>query len=529
MRSVSIVSFMTAISRVLGLVREQVMAYYFGTSLLKSAFDLAFIVPNLFRRLFGEGALSSAFVPIFSETLAKDGRVRAFTLARRVFALLAVALGVITLLGILLTYPLATWLPPESRWIAPLPMLRIMLPYALLICIAALLSGMLNALGRFAIPALTPFLLNAIWIIALVVVAPLISRLPEARMMVLSWAILFAGLAQILFQLPLLRREGLGWFLFHFRGLFADPQLRRVLKLMAPAALGFGIIQINVCLDKMLAFWADPTAPGALEYAERIVYLPLGMFGTAFMTVLLPTFSHQAARGDHGAMAATLERAIRNLAVIMVPCSAALMVLALPIITLIYQFKGGSFDDASAIMSSRALIAYAPGLLVFSLQKAQTPLFYGLQDLKTPVVVSLLGLLLNVTLNISSVILLPMGWKHVGIAGSTVLTSLINGVILALILRKRVGAPRMGGILAPILRAVVAASVMVLGAWQAQRWLLVGASAHLPGKFAELVAMFGAVLGGVAVYAIVMWFISRAELREMLGDFHPRFRRGQRE
>jgi len=288
---------MTAISRVGGLVREMAMAYFFGTSALKSAFDIAFTLPNLFRRLFGEGALASAFVPIFSETLEKEGKERAGQLAMRVITLLITLLGVITLGGILISFPVEQTLASESRWLIPLPLMRIMLPYALLICVAALLSGMLNTLGRFAISSLTPFLLNLIWIVTLIGIFPFLPDNPSFRIRILSWMILFAGLAQILFQLPALARAGFR-FRLCFSGLFGDKRLRRVLSLMAPAALGMGLIQINVCMDKLLAFWADASAPAALEYAERIVYLPLGMFGTAFMTVLLPTFSRQVSRGD---------------------------------------------------------------------------------------------------------------------------------------------------------------------------------------------------------------------------------------
>ena len=520
LRSVSVVSFMTAISRTLGLVREIAMAYFFGTSALKSAFDIAFIIPNLFRRLFGEGALSSAFVPVFGETLVKEGRESAYRLAVRVISFLVAVLGVITVAGLLATFPLARLLPPDSRWLIPLPMLRIMLPYALLICVAALLSGMLNTLGKFAVSSLTPFLLNLIWIGTLVVACPLLRDAPDRQILVLSWAILFAGLAQILFQLPALRRHG-----FHFRltftALLDDPKLRRVLTLMAPAALGIGLIQINVCVDKFLAFWADPAAPAALEYAERIVYLPLGMFGTAFMTVLLPTFSRQASGGDYGVMRETLERAVRNLAVIMAPCSAALVVLALPVIALIYNFKGGQFDEASGVLSARALAAYAPGLLVFSFQKALTPAFYGLQDLRTPVRVSLVGLFLNITLNVSSILILPHGWKHVGIAGSTVVTSLVNGVTLAVLLRRRIGGPRLSATARPVLKAVGCSIVMALAAWAvyAAGTRCAGGEA---GKVAQLLIMGVTVAAGMAVYGVLMVLTSKQELREMVGDFRRR-------
>lgn len=513
---------MTAISRVLGLVREIAMAYFFGTSALKSAFDIAFIIPNLFRRLFGEGALSSAFVPVFGEALVKEGRESAYRFAVKVISFLVLVLGVVTVAGILLTYPLAAALPADSRWLIPLPMLRVMLPYALLICVAALVSGMLNTLGRFAVSALTPFLLNLIWIVTLLAACPFLKEMPETQIMVLSWAILFAGLAQVLFQLPELAKHGFR-FRLGFAGLFADEKLRRVLRLMGPAALGIGLIQINVCVDKFLAFWADAAAPAALEYAERIVYLPLGMFGTAFMTVLLPTFSRQAASGDRGVMRETLERAIRHLSVIMAPCSAALAVLALPVITLIYSFKGGQFDADSGMLSARALAAYAPGLLVFSFQKAVTPAFYGMQDLRTPVRVSLFGLVLNVALNVASVLWLPHGWKHVGIAGSTVVTSLVNGVTLAVLLHRRLGAPRAGQILRPVGKAVACALAMAACAWAvhaAGARLLAGAG--MAGKLPQVGLMGVTVTAGVAVYGLLMVCVSRRELSEMVGEFRGR-------
>ena len=524
LRSVSVVSAMTAISRLGGLVREMAMAHFFGTSALKSAFDIAFTLPNLFRRLFGEGALSSAFVPVFSETLEKEGREQARVFAMRVISLLALALGVLTLGGILLSYPLARVLPPESRWLLPLPMMRIMLPYALLICVAALVAGMLNTLGKFAVSSFTPFLLNAIWILTLVGICPFLRDDPGFRVTVLSWMILLAGLAQIAFQLPALHRHGFRFGLC-WSGIFGDPRLRRVLILMGPAALGMGLIQVNVCVDKLLAYWADTAAPAALEYAERIVYLPLGMFGTAFMTVLLPTFSRQASRGDHHAMRQTLERAMRNMMLIMAPCSAGLLVLALPCIEMIYRTKGGAFDPESAVLSARALAAYAPGLLVFSFHKALVPAFYGLQDLKTPLRVSLFGLLLNVTLNVTSVILLPHGWKHTGIAASTVLTSAVNGLTLAVILRRRIGAPCAGGVLKTLAKAAAAAALAAVIAYATHTMLgrilpaLAGEGAR---KLTQVCAVSGAVLAAALAYGALALAFMRGELMEMINEFRHR-------
>ena len=518
LRSVSIVSAMTAISRFGGLIREMAMAYFFGTSALKSAFDIAFLVPNLFRRLFGEGALASAFIPVFNETLEKEGREQARFFAMRVISLLILTLGVITLGGILISYPIERMLPDDSRWLLPLPMMRIILPYALLICVAALIGGMLNTLGKFGVAAFTPFLLNLIWILTLVGIFPFLRDDPNFRVVILSWMILLAGLAQILFQIPSLRRHGFT-FRLYFSGIFKDPRLFKVLTLMGPAALGVGIIQINVCVDKLLAFFADPAAPAALEYAERIVYLPLGMFGTAFVTVLLPTFSRQASRGDFALMRQTLERAMRNMMLIMAPCAAGLLVLALPCIEAIYSMKGGAFDHDSAVLSARALAAYAPGLFVFSFQKAMTPAFYGMQDLKTPLRVSLHVLIINLGFNVASVLLLPHGWKHVGIAGSTVISSAINGLILAAILRRKIGAPYAGNILPTLLKVTLAATLMALLAAATHTLLTHWLGTH---KLAQILSILGAITVAAVAYGLMVLAFARRELMEMVNEFRHR-------
>ena len=524
LRSVSLVSAMTAISRLGGLVREMMMAHFFGTSALKSAFDIAFIVPNLFRRLFGEGALSSAFVPVFSETLEKEGREQARLFAMRVIAFLILVLGAVTLGGILLTYPLGRVLEPDSRWLIPLPMMRVMLPYALLICVAALISGMLNTLGKFGVSSITPFLLNLVWILTLAGIFPFLRDDPDHRVIVLSWMILVAGLAQIVFQIPALHHHGFR-FNICWTGLLKDPRLIKVLARMGPAALGMGLIQVNVCVDKLLAYWADTAAPAALEYAERIVYLPLGMFGTAFMTVLLPTFSRQASRGDYPELRRTLERAMRNMILIMAPCSAGLLALAFPSIEAIYRTRDGTFDHASAVLSARALAAYAPGLLVFSFQKALVPAFYGMQDLKTPLRVSLSGLLLNITLNVTSVILLPPGWKHCGIAASTVLTSAVNGLTLAVILHRRIGAPCAAGVLGTLAKATAAAALAAATALAAHtllaRWLPGLTGAH---KLTQITAVTGAILTAAIAYGLMALAFMRGEIFEMIHEF--RHRRG---
>jgi len=309
LRAVAVVGSMTGVSRILGLVREWLMAYYFGTSLQKSAFDVAFRIPNLFRRLFGEGALSAAFIPVYSETRSKEGEAVANRLASRIAGFLVAVLGALTSAGILLSMGLQHLLGHSARADAVYPLLRITLFYAPLICLAALMIGILNTLRQFALPALVPVFLNLVWILALVGVCPFVSEDLDTRIGVVAWSTLVAGVVQVAVLLPLLRKQGVPLRIaFDWR---SDARVVKVLRLSMPMAVGMGAVQINLFVDGLLALYAGTWGPSAMEYAERVTYLPMGLVGTAFATVLLPAFSKQAADDDHALLRATLERALR--------------------------------------------------------------------------------------------------------------------------------------------------------------------------------------------------------------------------
>ncbi|MBN1557514.1 MAG: murein biosynthesis integral membrane protein MurJ, partial [Lentisphaerae bacterium] len=299
-RHTAVVGSWTGLSRLLGFVREILMAALFGTSTAQSAFVVAFRIPNLFRRLFGEGALSSAFVPVFTDSLAHEGREAAWTLAGRVMALLSVVLSGIVLIGVAAATGYLHAGDPAPRTELVLALLRIMLPYMLCICLVALCMAVLNSFHHFLVPAATPVLLNVLWIGALVWVCPHFGETPEARIVGVAWAVLAAGVVQLAVQIPVLVRYGFrGRLSLRWRG---DRRVWRVLALMGPAALGLGITQVNVVIDTLLALWIGSWAPAALSFSERLIYLPLGLFATALGTVLLPTFSHQAARNDPAGM-----------------------------------------------------------------------------------------------------------------------------------------------------------------------------------------------------------------------------------
>ncbi len=522
LRSAAIVGAMTGISRIAGLLREQLMAYAFGTGLAKSAFVVAFTIPNLFRRLFGEGALSAAFIPVYIETREREGVEEANRLVGRVAGLLLATLGTLAALGILVALALQHWfVPPESRWAAILPLLRIMLPYAPLICLAALAMGILNALRHFAMPALAPVFLNLVWIFTLLVICPLLPDDPLLRIAAVAWGVVVAGVIQVAVQLPALARRGVTLrLLFDWRG---DARIRRILLLMGPMMIGVGAFQINVVVDGFLAMWAAKWAPAAVQYADLIVYLPLGLIGNAFGTVLLPTFAQQATDKDHAGLRATLENTLRHVLLIATPAAVGLTVLAFPVVELLYIWPHGKFGQDDAIWTTRALAALAPGLLFFSLQKAVTPAFYALQDTRTPLRVALWGVGMNFVMNVIFVITWPAGWKHAGLMVSTVVVSAINAWTLTRELHQRIGAPRWQALWPTAAGVCLAATGMGVAAWATHYGLRTLLLPHLhSAKLLQLLAMGGAMIIAMAVYLLLVGLLCRPALRDVLADFRHR-------
>jgi len=430
---------------------------------------------------------------------------------------LVAILGALTGLGILLAGAFMRWSGAGEKTLAILPMLRVMLPYAPLICLAGLLMGVFNAHRKFALPALVPVLLNLVWIAVLTLVCPLLADDPAIRIRAVAWGVLVAGVLQAGMLIVPLRKLGVDFgidFFWH-----KNARVIETLKLMAPTAIGMGVLQINVCVDGLLAMWAAPWAPAALEYAERLVYLPLGMVGTAFVTVLLPTYSRFAGSdGGKADIRATLERAMRDTTIIMAPAAVGLFVLAPPITQLIYGM--GKFDADSALRTSRALAAYSPGLLVFMLQKTTTPVFYALKMPRVPMVSGIVFVGANFCLNLLAVLTLPTEWKHVGIAGSTVVTSAAQGLVLAHLLRKPIGGLRWRNILPVSLRVLLCAALMGATVFLAHN-ALASLVQHWPHKLAQTFAVLATIAAGAAVYGLAMLLLCREPLKEILRELRP--------
>ena len=437
LRNTAVVAVLTALSRMLGLVREMFQSRLIGAGVEQSAFAVAFALPNMARRMFGEGALTAAFVPVFKGELEADAtHARAARLARAVMtmSLLMLAAGVV-LAWCLIGGAFWAGLDPSGKWGQTLDYARILIPYMLFICAAAFGMGVLNAFGRFAAAALMPSILNVVWIAALVFLmcfttdgaggfagTPLAVR---RRVVVLCGAILFAGFLQMAFMLRAMAKKGISpWP--SFRG-WRDGNVRLVWRNMAIGCVGAGAVQVNYMLDQVLGQCAAPWAAGVIGYAERLMDLPLGVVGVAFGTVLLPTFSGHFAKADVEGAKTCLRKSILQMMVLMVPASIVTFFCAPWIVWLIYE--GHAFDATATVRVARALSVYGLGLCFFSIQKCLIPFFQAQNDMKTPLRVSMQTIVLNAILNVLAVVFLPIEWRHVGLAASTSICAFVGCIL----------------------------------------------------------------------------------------------------
>lgn len=502
------------VSRLFGLARDMSMAALFGSSAAMDAFVVAFTIPNLFRGLFGEGALSSAFVPVFTETLEKEGHGRVWEFARRMLSLLALVLTALTLLGLLAVALGMRFAPSNARLLLTGQLLLIMLPYMLFICLAAFFAAMLNALRRFALPAAVPVILNLVMLAVLLLICPRLDPAGAGRMRVVAWSVLLAGLLQAAVPLWALLRRG---FRLRLDCDWRDPRVRRVIHLMGAAAIGVGVTQFNVLMDRLIAVWIGQGSPSYLYYAERLIYLPLGIFATALGTVLLPTLSIHAAQARPERIRATLNYAMRQILFITLPAAAGMLFLAGPIVGVVYQY--GDFNAHTARMTALALACYAPGVVVFSLLKVLVPVFYARQDMRTPVKVGIACTILNLLLNL--ILMWPL--RHAGIAVATVLASAAHVIALAILVHRHDGSPGWRAIALAALRMLAPTAIMVLAALFIQNRLLAACVvAGWPYKLGAVLALAAAIAGGALVYLGAAYACRCREAREILGALRRR-------
>jgi len=505
LRNILSVGGLTLVSRVLGFLRDILTAALLGAGPVADAFFVALRLPNHFRALFAEGAFSAAFVPLFSGALVQDGKEGAKRFAEEVQAVLLLVLGVLTIaLIVVMPQFMLVFAPgfadePEKFDLAVL-FTRITFPYLLFMSLESLLAGVLNSVGRFAAAAAAPILLNVCLIVAMVAAAPFMPTVGHA----LSIGVFVAGLAQYLYLVWDARKAGMVLRLVWPR---LTAGLKRFLTVLGPAALGSGLTQINLFVDTLIASLLPTGAVSYLYYADRLNQLPLGVIGIAIGTVLLPEMARRIKAGDEAGAVESQNRAVEFTLVLTLPCAAAFLVSALPILSVLFQH--GRFGHTDAVQSALTLQAYALGLPAFVVIRSLVSGFYARQDTATPVRVAVVAMLANVALKVA--LMGPLA--QVGLAVATSVAAWINAGLLAWLLHRR-GLFRADARLTRALpRMAVATAVLGLALWIGQERLSPWLSAvDLPLRVAGLALLVGLGIVVYGVAAVALGLLRRSDL-----------------
>jgi putative peptidoglycan lipid II flippase len=506
-RSFATVGGYTSLSRVLGLVREILIAYFVGAGMVTDAFVVAFRLPNMFRRIFAEGAFNAAFVPLFAGRLEEGGEAAAKAFAEQALAVLLTSLLALTAAAMAAMPWVVLVLAPgfaddPEKFALTVELSRITFPYLLFIALAALLGGILNSLYRFAAAAAAPVLLNVFFIPALAVVVPLTG----APGPVMAWTVAAAGIAQFLLLHWAAARAGMSLRLPRPR---LTPRIKRLLSLMVPGILSAGAMQVNLLVATIIASF-QAGAVSYLYFADRIYQLPLGLIGIGLGVVLLPDLTRKIRGGDEEAALASLNRGLELAMLLTLPAALALIVMPFPIITVL--FEHGQFGRAASDATAAALSAFGLGLPAFVLVKVLQPGFFAREDTKTPFKFTLVSVAANIVLGLGLFWLL----KHVGLALATSLAMWLNTGLLALGLRRRgfFALDRRSRDRLP--RIALASLVMAVALWVAQEVMSDWFLAALPTQIAGLALLVG---GGIVLYGALAVLVRAVDIEEILASF----------
>src|SRR4051812_19262396 len=504
--STAFFAFATGLSRIAGLVREIVAASYFGVTGPMSAFTIAFQVPNLVRSLFADAALQAAFVPVFTEQLEKRGRSEAFRVASALVFVIAVVLGSLTALFVLLAPVIMPLFAPgfdQNLTDLTVRLAQVLFPIVLLLGFSGLVVGVLNSFDQFAVPALAPLAWNVVIILTLVLLTPAFHG--QDRIYAYAIGVLAGTVVQLLLPLPWLRRTGFRLVRsFDWR----DERVTRVLKLMLPVTLGLGLINFNLSVNSIFATLISDQAPAAIDKAFRIYMLPQGVFAVAVATVIFPTLSRLVAREDHTALRRTLARGTRQMLFLLVPTTAALLVLSDPITQVVYQ--RGQFDASQTDLVSEALFYFAFSLPFAGVNLILIRTFFSLQRPWTPTMIALANLGLNAGLD--AILYKPMGIG--GIPLSTAIVSLLTTILLAAVLRTVMGGLDARRTLDSALRIAVAGAITAAVALGVREAL----DASVSNSFwAQAAVVLVAGSAGIAAYAASVWVLGVHEARTIWG------------
>ena len=455
-------SSMTMLSRVLGFIRDAVVARVFGAGAAMDAFVVAFRLPNLLRRIFAEGAFSQAFVPVLAEYRQNQSPENTQRLVQHVAGMLSFVLCIVTAIGVLAA-PVVIWLTASglndgTRFDLAVSLLRVVFPYILLISLSSFVGSILNTYSQFSIPAFTPVLLNISFIVFAVFLVPYF----DPPIMALGWAVLAGGVLQLSFQLPWLFKLG---FLKMPKLDFRDAAVNRILKQMVPSIIGSSAAQISLVINTIFASYLAVGSVSWMYYADRLMELPSGVIGAALATILLPNLSKHASANSQAEFSALLDWGLRLCLLLILPAAVGLAVLGFPLVATLFMYNKIGVHDA--LMTQQALIAYAVGLLGLILIKVLAPGFYAQKNIKTPVKVAIVTLVCTQLMNLIFV------WKlqHAGLALSISLGACINAAFLFLLLRiKEMYQPKAGW-RAFLLKLAVALAVMAGGLWAVQHYV----------------------------------------------------------
>ena len=508
-RSAGAIGAATLVSRLLGLVRDQVLAYLFGAGNAMDAFNVAARIPNLLRELFAEGAMSAAFVPTFMRRLTKGGRAEAWQLGNQLLNALAVVTGALVVAGIAFADPLVRLLAgsyaevPGKLELTVL-LTRILMPFLTLVAVAAALMGMLKSLDRFFVPALSPAMYNVGIIAGGALLVPLMPGLGLDPVAGIAVGALLGAFGQVALQAPALRREG-----FRYRAILDpyDAGLRHMLRLMGPGTLAGAAVQINLLVNTVLATGQGTGAVTWLRFAFQLMYLPIGLFGVSIAAATLPVVSRHAAREELDGIREAVSRALRLMLAVNVPATVGLMVLGAPIVQLVLE--RGAFTPADTAATAAALVFYAPGLAGYSAVRIAVPCFYALGSSLTPACISMSAVALNLVLNV--ILVQIMGYR--GLALGTSIVALVNAVLLLAVLRRRLHGLDLSRVLSVLGKIGVASAAMGAAAWMTHEHLIDAWGGA--GLLARLGRVSASIATGVVVLAAAARLLRIRELEQV--------------
>lgn len=512
-RAAGVVGAGTLGSRILGFIRDMVIAFFFGTTDAADAFFVAFTIPNLLRRLFAEGTMTVAVIPVFTENLIHNGKEEAVRIARITMTFMAIILTLAVIAGVIFSPEILTifapgFIPNHAKWELTVMLTRAMFPYMLLISLSALAMGVLNSMGHFFSPSASPMLFNLAMIVSMLAISPFL----KTPILGLALGVVIGGVLMLALQVPFLMQKGVTFRPdFHFN----HPAVKTILKLMIPAIFGASIYQVNVVVVRLLASFLPAGSVSYLYYADRLDQFPLGIFAVALGTAILPTMSRMAAEKRLDDLKRTFIDGLSMTLYITIPAAAGLAILSVPIISAL--FFRGEFNYTSVLMTSRALVFFSLGLPFVASIRVLANGFYALKDTATPVKIGIVSIIANILLSV--ILVVPLA--HAGLALAVSLDALLNAVLLLVVFRRVMGRLGLKRLLISMTRMGAGCVVMATTAWWIAgftRWDVTGRSAE------KTIVLTVAILGSLLVYGVVTRLMGSRELMAIVGPFIKKYR-----